>query len=439
LKSTDFSHTQINNAIVVGPASAYGEVPVLTDNGASASVRTARGGIVVRSTDFNPERVILDDEILKSLSLTMPSVNVGDGFAIVVGVMDYTYANFKLQVTQALTATAGGLGQEMTTAQTGAQLSVATFNVENLDASDGLGKFNGLANLIVNHLKSPDLLSVEEVQDNNGATNDSVVDASTTWNMLITAIQNAGGPTYQYRQIDPVDDQDGGEAGGNIRQGFLFRTDRGLAFVDRVGAGSTTANSVVNSSGVPQLQYSPGRIDPANSAFSASRKPLAGEFTFGGAPLFAIANHWNSKGGDNPLFGHYQPLVLSSETKRNQQATVVRDFVSQILAVDPNARVIVLGDLNDFEFSTPLNTLKNNGMLISLIEVLPQNERYTYVYEGNSQTLDQIVVSTALSVRRVRVDVVHVNAEFATRWSDHDPVVAVFDLARSLFLPIIFK
>jgi predicted extracellular nuclease len=190
---------------------------------------------------------------------------------------------------------------------------------------------------------------------------------------------------------------------------------------------------------VPQLQYSPGRIDPANSAFSASRKPLAGEFTFGGAPLFAIANHWNSKGGDNPLFGHYQPLVLSSETKRNQQATVVRDFVSQILAVDPNARVIVLGDLNDFEFSTPLNTLKNNGMLISLIEVLPQNERYTYVYEGNSQTLDQIVVSTALSVRRVRVDVVHVNAEFATRWSDHDPVVAVFDLARSLFLPIIFK
>jgi len=383
--------------------------------------------------------VILDDEILKYLGLTMPSVNVGDGFAVVIGVMDYTYANFKLQVTQALTATAGGLEQEMTTAQTGTQLSVATFNVENLDASDGQAKFDGLANLIVNHLKSPDLLAVEEVQDNNGATNDAVVDASTTWNMLITAIQNAGGPTYQYRQIDPVDDQDGGEPGGNIRQGFLFRTDRGLAFVERAGAGATTANAVMNNGGVPQLQYSPGRLDPTNSAFSASRKPLAGEFTFGGAPLFAIANHWNSKGGDNPLFGHYQPPVLSSETKRNQQATVVRDFVSQILAVDPNARVIVLGDLNDFEFSTPLNTLKNGGMLATLMDVLPQNERYTYVYEGNSQTLDHIVVSSALSARRVRVDVVHVNAEFATRWSDHDPVVAVFDLARRLFLPIILK
>lgn len=438
-ESLEAMRVQINNAVVVGPASSFGEVPVLPDNGASASVRTARGGIVVRSTDFNPERVMLDDEILKYLSLTMPSVNVGDSFTAVVGVMDYAYANFKLQVTQALTATAGGLGQETTTAQTGTQLSVATFNVENLDSSDGQAKFDGLANLIVNHLKAPDLLAVEEVQDNNGATNDAVVDASTTWNMLITAIQNAGGPTYQYRQIDPSDDQDGGELGGNIRQGFLFRTDRGLAFVDRSGAGATTANSVVNSGGVPQLQYSPGRIDPTNSAFNASRKPLAGEFTFGGALLFAIANHWNSKGGDNPLFGHYQPPVLSSETKRNQQATVVRDFVTQILAVDPTARVIVLGDLNDFEFSTPLNTLKNGGMLTTLMEVLPQNERYTYVYEGNSQALDHIVVSSALSARRVRVDVVHVNAEFATHWSDHDPVVAVFDLARQLFLPIILK
>jgi hypothetical protein len=44
------------------------------------------------------------------------------------------------------------------------------------------------------------------------------VDASDTFNELIGA---AGGPTYDFRQIDPVDDQDGGEPGGNIRVGFL--------------------------------------------------------------------------------------------------------------------------------------------------------------------------------------------------------------------------
>src|SRR5207249_7018950 len=196
-----------------------------------------------------------------------------------------------------------------------------------------------------------DLLSLEEVQDSNGATNDSVVDATTTFNTLIAAIQAAGGPTYQFRQIDPVDDQDGGEPGGNIRVGFLFRTDRGLAFVDRPGGTSTSAVGVVSGASGPQLTFSPGRIDPTNSAFTTSRKPLAGEFTYDGKTLFVVANHWNSKGGDQPLFGRFQPPTLSSEVQRNQQAQVVHDFVASVLGLDPNARVIVLGDLNDFDFS----------------------------------------------------------------------------------------
>jgi predicted extracellular nuclease len=49
-----------------------------------------------------------------------------------------------------------------------------------------------------------------------------VVDATVTLQMLIDAIATAGGPTYEYRQINPVDDQDGGEPGGNIRVAFLF-------------------------------------------------------------------------------------------------------------------------------------------------------------------------------------------------------------------------
>ena len=43
----------------------------------------------------------------------------------------------------------------------------------------------------------------------------------------------AGGPAYEWRQIDPVDGAEGGQPGGNIRVAFLFRTDRGLKFVDR--------------------------------------------------------------------------------------------------------------------------------------------------------------------------------------------------------------
>ena len=61
---------------------------------------------------------------------------------------------------------------------------------------------------------------------------------------------------------------------------------------------------------------------------------------------------------------------------------------------------------------------------------LPKNEQYTYIFEGNSQVLDQIFVSEALMGRLVEVDVVHVNSEYyyQDRLSDHDPVLALFDL-----------
>ena len=187
-----------------------------------------------------------------------------------------------------------------------------------------------------------------------------------------------------------------------------------------VREGSTTATTVVDNGGVPELSASPGRLDPTNAAFNTSRKPLAGEFLFNGDRLFVIANHFNSKGGDQPLFGHFQPPTLISEIQRNQQAQIVNNFVDDILAVDSNAKIAVVGDLNDFEFSNPLNTLKG-GVLNALIETLPQAERYTYVFEGNSQSLDHILLSDGLFDQPFAYDVVHVNAEFAAQASDHEP------------------
>jgi predicted extracellular nuclease len=419
-ESLENMRVQINNAVVVGPSVAFGEIPVVSDDGANASVRTTRGGVVIRSNDFNPERVFLDDEITST-----PTVVVGDHFTgPIVGVMDYSFGNFKLEVTSSPVAVSGGLSQEVTTLPGADQLAIATFNVENLDPNDPPSKFTDLAGIIVNNLKSPDLIAVEEIQDNNGATNNGEVDATTTYNLLIAAIQTAGGPTYQFRQINPVNNQDGGEPGGNIRVGFLFRTDRGLAFIDRPGGTSTGATTVVNGVSGPELSFSPGRIDPTNAAFNSSRKPLAGEFTFNCRKLFVIANHFISKGGDDPLFGRFQPPTLSSEVQRVQQAQVVNNFVDSVLALDPNAAIVTLGDLNDFEFSNPLSTLKG-GVLHDLIESLPQSERYTYVFDGNSQAIDHILLSDSLfnGVPAFDYDVVHVNSEFVVRTSDHEPQV----------------
>lgn len=426
-ESLEGMRVRLNAPVATGPTSSNGEISLLADSGIRASLRTARGGILVRADDFNPERVIADDFFLPA-----PQVNTGDTFPDAIGVIDYSFGNFKLHVTQPLARIDNGLQAESATF-TGAasKLTIGSYNVENLAPGDPPEKFATLAEQIVTRLRNPDILALMEVQDNSGATNNGVVEAGQTYAALIAAIANAGGPGYQFRSIDPANNADGGQGGGNIRVGFLFNPAR-VSFVDRAGGGTSVATTVTALAGQPQLSASPGRIDPANPAFANSRKPLVGEFIFNGRKLFVIANHFNSKGGDEPLFGRRQPPLRETETQRHLQAAVVRDFVGQILAVNPKAAIAVLGDLNDFEFSQTASLLEGNGALHGLIELLPANERYTYVFEGNSQTLDHILVSSSLrDYARPEMDVVHANAEFATQASDHDPDLARLDLPRA--------
>ena len=261
-ESLESMRVQVNNPVAVGPTSSNREIWVLADDGAGAGVRTYRGGIIVRPTDFNPERIQLDDTLLAS---STPNVNVGDHFSgPAVGIVDYNFSTFEVNLTSILTAVSAGLAREVATAPGPNELAMATYNVENLDANDPQSKFDNLASQIVNNLLSPDVIALEEIQDNNGVTNNGIVDADQTLARLIAAIDAADagpGPVYDYRQINPVNNQDGGVLGGNIRVGFLFRTDRGLAFVDRPGGGSTDATTIVNNSGIPALSFSPGRVD----------------------------------------------------------------------------------------------------------------------------------------------------------------------------------
>jgi predicted extracellular nuclease len=422
-ESLEGMRLRLDDPVAVGPTNAFGEVPVLAANGTGAGVRTNRGGIVIQSTDFNPERVVIDDTIIGAGA--MPVVDAGDGFAgAVVGVLDYSFGNFKLLVTNPPTAVDRTLAREATVPQALRELAVATFNVENLDPTDSPAKFAALANQIVTNLRAPDIIAIEEIQDNDGPADTGTVDASETWQLLIAAIAAAGGPAYDWRSIDPVNNQDGGEPGGNIRVGFLFRTDNDdLEFVDRPGGDATTPVEVLRAGQKARLSISPGRIDPANPAFTASRKPLAGEFRFRGETVFVVANHWVSKGGDNPLFGRFQPPVRSSETQRLAQAQAVAAFVGQIFRIDRNAFVVVAGDLNDFEFSAAASAVTAAGMA-DLPATLPLPERYTYVFDGNSQVLDHIMVSPSFFKRSFAYDVVHVNSEFADQVSDHEPQVA---------------
>jgi predicted extracellular nuclease len=147
-----------------------------------------------------------------------------------------------------------------------------------------------------------------------------------------------------------------------------------------------------------------------------------------GKKVFVIANHFSSKGGDEPLFGRFQPPARPTEVARHAQAQSVNDFVDELVAADPSANVIVLGDINDFEFSESVDILED-GVLTTLMDTLPKPERYSFVFEGNSQVLDQILVSNNLLDNfGIDYDPVHVNSEFADQASDHYPQVARLDL-----------
>lgn len=412
---------RVTDTRVVGATDPYTELWVTVKPHEN---RNRHGGTVYGAyDDQNSGRLQI-----QSLGATadFPKANVGDTLTgSTAGPLDYNqFGGYTLVASELGTLKSAGLERETTRKQRSSELAVATYNVENLDPSDGT--FAAHAAAIVNNLKSPDIVSLEEIQDNNGAKNDGTVAADQTLTKLVDAIVAAGGPKYDWRAIDPADGSDGGEPGGNIRQAFLFNPER-VSFADRAGGDATTATDVTKIRGKAHLTLSPGRIAPADEAWKNSRKPLAGEFVFRGRSVFVIANHFNSKGGDQGLTAQYQPPSRSSETQRHQQATLVNAFVKDILDTQKNADVITLGDINDFEFSQTTKLLEGRGELWSAIKSLPRSERYSYVYQGNSQVLDQILISP--SIRRdcdFEYDSVHVNAEFHDQISDHDPQILRF-------------
>ena len=424
-ESLEGMRVQVNDAVAVSGTSQYKEIAVVGDNGAHAGVMTPRGGLVIQADDFNPERIILDDGMRQ-----IPFVTTGDrADGPIVGVMDYTYGNYKLQPTQKVSFTSAGLEPEGPLAAVGAgQIRIVDYNILNMSGKD-LDRAEVLADQIVNRMASPDIIGFQEIQDEDGSTSTQSLSADGTYQAIIDAILAAGGPEYGFVDIDPELNRDGGVPGGNIRVGFIYRLDRGITLADGIEGDARTATEVLNVDGELALSLNPGRIDPTHAAFGDSRKPLVVTFEVNGQMLYVINNHFNSKGGDSALFGDVQPPVLTSETQRLLQAQVVHDFVAGMLAVDPRANIVVMGDLNDFQFSAPLELLQGD-ILTDLVDTLPVEEQYSYIYDGNSQTLDQMLVSAAMLDKLVEYDVLHINSEFdyQSRFSDHDPVTAVFDL-----------
>lgn len=422
--------------VAISGTSGFGELFVTVDGGADATGLSERGTLNISPDDFNPEKVQIDWDF----GLEAVDVNVGATFDDITGVVSYDFGNYQINPTEQITViNPSPLEPEVTElAAAENQLTIASYNVLNLDpvverqeltnngearnVDDDLGdgRFDAIAGQIVNNLGSPDIIGLQEIQDNTGGEiGDGVISAALTFETLIDAIDLADdgqmNDSSGYAYIDNTfitDLASGGQPGGNIRTGFLYKEDR----VSLVEGSVQTIGSQEN-----------------GAAFDGARLPLVATFSFNGEEVTVVNNHFSSKGGSAPIMGVEQDFAARQEDvnvngsldERQAQAAAVGEFVADRLAEEAEANVVVVGDFNEFEFVSPITGLEDAG-LSNLTNTLPEDERYTFNFQGNSQALDHILVSDSLAAEAA-FDIVHVNSEFFdadNRASDHDPLVA---------------
>ncbi|GLA06244.1 hypothetical protein AnigIFM60653_006770 [Aspergillus niger] len=413
----------------ISKANSYGDTWVIGDWPVTG--KNDRGGLTMRANDSNPESIVIGSPLDGTKNPT--DTKLGDTLEDITGIITQAYGFYTLLPLTALTKTGSNTAEATaTTLQadgTCSSITIGDYNVDNFSPQSST--MSGIGEHIAKYLNSPTVLFLQEIQDNSGATDDGVVSANETLSKLASAVKEHGGVAYNYTDIDPENDTNGGERGGNIRPAYLF--DPSVVRLRNYNPGSSTDSTSVLSDG--SLSYNPGLIDPSNEAWDDSRKPLVAQWeTLDGKNTFYTINvHFTSKYDSTSLEGDPRPPVNGWVENRVDQAKVVAKFVTSILDVNSDAKIITAGDFNEYAFVEPLEVFVSESKLQDLEEVtgIPATERYTYLYNQNCESLDHMYVSSALT-SGAKMEHIHVNSWVSTddELSDHDPTVALFNMCE---------
>jgi predicted extracellular nuclease len=112
--------------------------------------------------------------------------------------------------------------------------------------------------------------------------------------------------------------------------------------------------------------------------------------------LHVFVNHWPSRWGGQ----------LESENRRMHAAKTLRNEVDSIFKINPNAKIVITGDFNDYPENKSIKEILNakinyenprSNELYNLSSFLEQTKKIgSHKHEGNWGVLDQIIVSGAL-------------------------------------------
>lgn len=445
--------------------------------------RIMLGTLGVKATADDPEALLPPVRTFDSL----------DGDA--VGGLYYSFEKYGIQVETAdfTPGTDPSTGPRPTAAARDREVAVAPYNLENLydfrdDPTDGCdfvgntgcpgvsppfdyvpesaeayeARLGDIAEQVTGDLHSPDILLTQESEDQDicsvadGALTCGGAEAGDgkpdTLQELALAIAAAGGGTY-----DAALDPDGADDRG-IVAGFLYRTDRVslapvaagdpvLGSVDGVDYRAPGLASNADVSNPKALNADlPADVDTSTGTDGSNvytRAPQVARFRVAAAPgsadtfdLWAVSNHFSS--GPDGRVG-----------QRREQARYAGAIADAVEAAYPGARVVVGGDLNVFPRpddpfapgdplfpSDQLGPLYESGLtnLDDDLRAEVPASAYSYVFQGQAQTLDQLFVNAPLYDDLVQVRAAHVNADWPAEHpgdgprglSDHDPQVARF-------------
>jgi predicted extracellular nuclease len=334
-------------------------------------------------------------------STTRVNADLFAGVQDVVGPLSFTFSNYKIVPQPGAMPQVGASPVAYPPPVPHAPLlglRIAQFNVENLfgvgmtddghtfTAQEVDAKTTRIADAIATVLKRPDIVAVEEVADRAA---------------LAQVARKLGGYTAYW---EPSTDA------RHIAVGFLVRR-RVLQVVSvkQIGRDATTDAAGCNDdgSGNPKtFERPPLELEV--------RVPFVARFTL-------IANHWGSQG--------------HPEACRQAQAQFVHDEVASLEAA--GREVVVMGDLNDFEDSPALADLVAPGVTLqNLWSLAPADERYSYQYNGQLQTLDHVLMTDGLRPHVRDFRYVHLDNDYYERddthtaagLSDHDAALATLSL-----------
>ncbi len=303
-------------------------------------------------------------------------------------------------------------------------LTLATYNVENL-AGNQQRRIDEIAKSIRINLKCPDIVNLVEIQDYNGIDFKGGSSAVKTLQKLVAAT-GCTEADYGFINIDPIENGEGGQPGGNIRVAMIYNKKK-LGFSERKMPNSQ-ADTYILANG--SINYNPGRVYVNDDAFERTRRSIVSEFTYKGKKLFVIGNHFNSKLGDSDRMGAVQPFISGSETKRVKLAKMINNFVQRIQHYDSDAIVFVMGDFNANLNENSMKVLAGDHMtnLLGVDALVDEADRYSTNHNGTSQPLDYIFATNNVFNYQLQVAPLHINSDYMGRLSDHDPVIAKINI-----------